>query len=69
VGIFDSELLLEQQVIALVIGRVIPRPGAKRKRKPEMSSEKIEFVKPPVNSSKDKKLAGVGVGLVLLGLI
>jgi hypothetical protein len=34
-----------------------------------MSSENIEFVKPPVNSSKDKKLAGVGVGLVLLGLI
>ena len=34
-----------------------------------MSSEKIDFVKPPVNSSKDKKLAGVGVGLVLLGLI
>lgn len=34
-----------------------------------MSSENIEFVKPPVNSSKDKKLAGVGVGLVLLGLL
>ena len=45
------------------------KPAAKRKRKLEMSSENIQLVKPPVNSSKDKKLAGVGVVLVIVGLL
>jgi hypothetical protein len=32
-----------------------------------MSSEKIEFVKPPVNSSKDKKLGIFGAALLIMG--
>jgi hypothetical protein len=51
------------------IAVLVPHRPFKQQRKSKMSSQSIEFVKPPVNSSKDKKLTIMGAGLVIMGLL